>query len=152
MRHTIVLAAGALALATSAAAIEPGNWSSTMRTVDIDLPGEMPAQVSDMIRTQMMQNARSSTSCVTQEDIDNAPEQMFDQTEGQCEYSRFEMADGVLDAEAQCATEQGTMNMTMTGSYTDTTYSMVSNVQMQSPMGAMNMTAEIEGERIGECG
>lgn len=150
MRRLLFISAIAL-IATSAAAIEPGEWSSTTRMTDIGLPANVPAQVADMMRRQMNDNAMTSSSCVTQDDIDNAPERMFQESQGQCEYSQFDMSGGALSAVAQCTTDQGTMDMTMSGTYTDTTYAMIMNMQMESPMGSMTFTSEVSGQRVGPC-
>ncbi|TIX50548.1 DUF3617 domain-containing protein [Alteraurantiacibacter aquimixticola] len=155
MRRIAICSVIALATASAAAAIEPGEWQSNMRVTDIQLPGNLQPEIADMIRTQMGQNVQRATTCLTQADIDNAPQQMFDQTGGQCEYSQFDMSGGKLDAVAQCDTGQGMMDMAMSGTYTDTTYNMTMNMnmemQMEGPMGSMQMSATISGERTGDC-
>lgn len=150
MRRLLFVSAIALA-ATSAAAIEPGEWTSTSRMTDIGLPADVPAQVADMIRNQMNSNAMTSSSCITRDDLDNAPERMFRDSQGQCEYSQFEMSGGRLNAVAQCTTDQGVMDMVMSGTYTDSTYAMTMNMDMDSPMGAMTFTSQVSGERTGPC-
>lgn len=151
MRRPIILAAcTSLAIGTSAAAIDPGEWQSTTQMVDMELPSEVPPQVADMIRQQMGE-ATTSAMCITQEDIDEAPQRMFDQSEGQCSYSKFSMEGGQLNATATCDTGQGTLTMRMSGSYTDTTYEMQMSMNGDAGMGPMAMTYATTGERVGAC-
>lgn len=154
MRRPITLALAipiAILAASAAAAIEPGEWQSSSRMTDITLPGNLPEQVGEMMRRQLNERVMSSTQCITQEDIEQAPEQMFEMSEGQCEYSDFQMSGGRLNAVAQCNMPQGAMTMTMTGEYTDTTYTMTMVMEGDSGMGNMAITSEVEGERIGPC-
>lgn len=153
MRRIAIAACIALAglAATSALAIEPGEWTTSTRMTDIQLPADMPAEMGAMMRRMMMENVTTASSCITQEQIDNAPQQMFRETQGECDYSHFEMANGVLDAAAQCRSDQGNMDMTMTGSYTDTTYAMEMHMVLDGPMGQMQMTAHTDGQRTGPC-
>lgn len=151
MRRTTILATLALAATSvAAAAIEPGEWRSTTQMSDIALPGDLPPQVMDMMRRQMGQ-AMSNTQCITQQDIDEAPEQMFEQSDGDCSYSDFDMSGGSIAAVAVCNTEGGRMTMTMDGSYTDTTYVMEMRMQGDMGMGPMTMTYSTTGERVGAC-
>lgn len=141
----------ALTIAASAAAIEPGNWEATSRATDVQLPGEMPPQVRDMIRDAMSNRSFSSTTCVTQDDLDNAPENMFRESGGDCRYTEFDMSGGTMHGVAQCNTDDGRMTMRMDGTYTDTTYNMTMVMNGDVGMGEMAMTYEVTGRRLGEC-
>lgn len=141
----------ALTIAASAAAIEPGNWEATSQATDVQLPGEMPPQVADMIRDAMSNRSFSSTSCITQDDIDNAPEDMFRESGGDCRYSEFDMDGGTMHGVAQCNTDQGTMTMTMDGTYTDSSYDMTMTMNGDVGMGPMSMTYAVTGRRLGAC-
>lgn len=151
MRRKTIAATVCMALATSAAAIEPGQWRSTTQIVEVTMPETMPAQVAQLVRQQLGDRALTSANCITQDEIDNAPERMFAESQGRCEYSRFDMADGTIQAAAQCQTDQGTMDMTMHGTYTASAYAMTMEMQAQTPMGAMTFTSDISGERTGPC-
>ena len=151
MRRTSAITIVAILLvATSAAAIEPGEWRSETQMVDVQLPPSFPAAATEMMRGQM-ERVMSNSSCISQEDIDSAPEQMFQQTDGECQYSDFEMADGRLNATAQCRTPQGQMTMVMTGTYTDSEYDMEFVNTGDMGMGGMKMTFHTTGQRIGPC-
>lgn len=141
----------ALTIAASAAAIEPGNWEATSQATDIQLSGDFPPEVADMVRNALGDRSFTSTSCVTQEDLDQAPERMFEESGGECRYTEFDMSGGTMRGVAQCDTDEGQMNMTINGTYTDTTYEMTMVMDGDVGMGPMSMTYAVTGRRIGEC-
>lgn len=147
----ITLGIIALTVAASAAAIEPGNWEASSETTDIQLSGDLPPQVANMIRDAMNDRRMTSTNCITQDQIDNAPENLFQQSEGQCRYTEFSMSGGSMHGVAQCNMDQGTMNMTMDGTYTASTYDMDMTMTGDMGMGPMSMAMHVTGQRIGEC-
>lgn len=152
MRKNLIIGGVAILIATSAtAAIQPGEWRSTTQMADIQLPAEIPAQIANMVRDQMSK-AITTTQCITQEDIDQSPEQMFQQSGGQCRYSTFEMDNGIINSVAVCDVEGNSMTMTMRGTYTDTTFTMSMNMQGDAGMGQTTMTYNTSGERLGNCG
>ncbi|WAT17845.1 DUF3617 domain-containing protein [Aurantiacibacter sp. MUD11] len=147
----IVIGIAALGIAASAAAIEPGNWEATSRMVDIELPDSIPAETAGMVRQMLGDRTFTSTTCVTADQIQNAPENLFRETNGDCQYSEFDMSGGTLHAVAQCNTEEGTMTMTMDGTYTDTTYDMTMAMRGDMGMGPMTMNYAVTGRRVGTC-
>lgn len=150
MRKTM-LGIVALTIAASAAAIEPGNWEASSQATDIQLSGDLPPQVANMVRDAINDRRMTSTNCITQDQIDNAPENLFQESEGQCRYTEFSMSGGTLHGVAQCTMEQGTMNMTMDGTYTASTYDMDMTMTGDMGMGPMSMSMHVTGRRIGEC-
>jgi len=151
MRKLAIAGLATIAVATSAWAIEPGNWEATSRLNDVTLPPDMPPQAADMMRSMLGGEGITSQSCVTQEDLDQSPERMFEESNGECRYTEFEMSGGTVHGVAQCQSDQGTMNMTMDGTYTDTTYEMTMSMQGNMGMGPMTMTFDVTGRRLGAC-
>lgn len=141
----------ALAIATSAYAIEPGKWEATSRMTDIQLPPGMPPQAADMVRQIMGGDGQTSQTCMTLDDLGNSPRRMFDETNGECQLSDVEVSGGNIHAVAQCVNDDGAMNMTMDGTYTATTYEMTMLMQGDMGMGAMTLTFNETGRRLGEC-
>ncbi len=145
----VILAAHAPVLA-----IQPGQWQTSGRMTDIDitLPAGMPAGMVDMMKKQMLGKVHSMKQCITQSDIDDAPEKMFQQSDGQCSYEKFDMSGGKLDAVAVCRMEQGmTMRMTMTGTHNATSFQSRMVMTGDGPTGPMRMINEGTGTRIGDC-
>ncbi|MGB7406747.1 MAG: DUF3617 domain-containing protein [Pacificimonas sp.] len=154
MNRILIATIASCALVTPALAIEPGSWKSTGEVVSFDMamPPGMPASVTDMIKKQMTGKPHSSTQCIKAEDIENAPEKMFKQSNGDCRYTTFDMSGGKLDAVAKCSMEGATMTMTMTGSYTDTTYDSRMEMTGDAGMGKMTIISVGNGTRVGDCG
>lgn len=122
-----------------------------MTNFHMDLPAGTPDGVKDMIRQQMGERTYTSSQCLTAEDIDQAPEKLFRESKGQCEYSNFDMSDGRLDATAQCDMDGQTMTMTMTGTHGPNSYESEMVMSGRTPAGALRMTMVATGERVGPC-
>lgn len=151
MRKLAITGLAILAIGTSAWAIEPGNWEATSRLNDLQLPPDLPPQAADMMRTMLGGEGMTTQNCVTQDDLDNAPENIFNETDGECRYTEFEMAGGEIHAIAECQSDEGTMNMQMDGSYTASTYEMTMQMRGDMGMGPMTMIFDVTGKRLGPC-
>ncbi|MFB0610910.1 DUF3617 domain-containing protein [Aurantiacibacter poecillastricola] len=151
MRKLALAGLATIGIATSALAIEPGNWESTSRMVDIEVPADMPPQVADMMRQMLGGEGMTNRSCVTQEDLDNAPERLFAESDGECEYTEFDMSAGTMRGVARCNSDAGTMTMTMDGTYADTTYEGTMRMQGDMGMGPTTMVFDVAGTRLGDC-
>ncbi|MEE4350994.1 MAG: DUF3617 domain-containing protein [Pacificimonas sp.] len=156
MNRKLFLGAALAALPEAAFATpNPGLWEVKGKTTDVAFSSDaIPAAMLDMIKNQIMsQPGQDHQQCVTAEDIENAPEMLVKSSESACEYERFDMSGGTLDAVAVCNFPQGgTGRMDMTGRYTDTTYTTRSKITMaDGPMGSMTIHAESTGTRIGDC-
>lgn len=141
-----LLAAGGLLSASAASDVQPGQWESTAQIVAVEGEG-LPPGMADMMTGQV----QTVSYCMTQEEIDNSPQAMFDQSDGQCQYTDFNMGGGRLDATAVCNTPQGSMQMTMNGTYTPTTFESENRMVMSTPMGNITMRAKSTGKRTGAC-
>lgn len=132
--------------AFAAPQITPGEWEVRSKVTSIAVSGMSP---------EMMQAMKGKGSvirhCITPEQAEKTPEQLFKATEGTCSYSRFSMKGGRLDAVMQCAQPHGKMIGTIRGSYTPVSYQMVSEMKMTGPHGKMAMTSVGSGKRIGAC-
>lgn len=151
-RAASFIAAAAL-VATAAGAIEPGEWKTETRTTDfhMELPAGAPPGMEDMIRQRMGDRSFTNSQCLTAEDIDEAPEQLFRESEGQCEYSEFDMSNGQMNAVAQCNMEGQTMTMVMTGTHGADSYRSEMVMNGETPAGEMRITMKATGERVGPC-
>ena len=139
--------------AAAAQSMSPGLWETTSRTTDFDmqLPPGVPAGMMDMVKQQMSSRSHSMQQCITRADLEEAPEKLFQESDGQCRYERFSMEGGELDAVANCRMQGMSMKMEMSGSYTPTTYDSRVVLQGSGDMGPVTMTMEGEGRRIGDC-
>ena len=133
------IAALCASVALSAAAdtpnIEPGEWENTS-TVTFTSEFPIPDQ-SD-----------TSTSCITEEDINNGD--FMEDMEG-CTITERDMRSDGMDYSMEC--DSGGMAMTMTATMEFNGDTMEGTVEgdMESPMGPMEMTVTLDGRRIGDC-
>ncbi len=147
------LLAAAVALLTITASnsdIVPGNWETTVTLNDITLSPGAPPGMAEGMRAAMGGDGITSQSCVTQEDIDEGPENFLNGSGDNCEYSDMQMTNGIIRGSAIC---ESNMNIVLEGTYTDTTYSMnvTANGDMGEEMGPMTLSMAIEGRRLGDC-
>lgn len=137
------------------ARLAAGQWETTTTVTRLDIPG-MPANVRDEVNRQM-NRVTTVSHCVTEADSEiNAQELFRKSAEGMCDYDRFTMSDGRIDAAMTCAGGEGggTTNVTMRGAYTPNDYRVDMTMQASMPKmpgGGMTMAAMSTGKRIGDC-
>lgn len=141
-----VIIFGGMLSASAPNDIQAGQWESTSQITSVEGEG-LPPGMADMMTSQV----QTTSYCMTQAEIDDNPQAMFDQSDGQCQYTDFNMGGGRLDATAVCNTPQGSMQMEMSGTYTATTFQSENRMVMNTPMGNITMTAKSSGKRTGAC-
>ncbi len=143
----VAVAIAALSVtAAGAGEINPGQWTTSGTVTAVDMPG-MPPEMLGMMKKRPI----SHSYCLTQAEIDKGPKRMFSEGNGECSYSKFNMAGGRLNAVMQCKGPQGNAQMTMLGTYTPDSYSSVNIMVMDGPQGKMRMTTKLSGKRTGPC-
>jgi len=141
MMTRTIAAALTLGLATFAVAetpnIEPGLWKyENNMTFSGDVP--IPDQ------------SQSSEECVTSEDI--AEGDAFLQDVDECDITHKDLRRDGMDYSMVCTQPDGTqMTMDATMAFAGDTATGTINGNMETPMGAMQMTINVAGERIGDC-
>jgi hypothetical protein len=68
-----------------------------------------------------------------------------------CEITQFSMKNGKVELLMNCTPDNGTMNMKITGSYSTTSYSIYSDMQLEMNGLIMNMTSITKAKRLGDC-
>ncbi len=139
------LAAAPLA-AFAGAALSPGQWASTGTVTGVDMPGMPPEALAMMKRRPI-----SHSYCLTAEQAAKDPRQLFKGDNGECQFTRFDMAGGKLNATMQCNGPQGKMRMTMLGTYSASSYESTNVMVVEGPRGNMRMTTKMSGKRTGAC-
>ncbi len=143
----LLAAAAAMPLAAfTGGALSPGKWVSTGTVTSIDMPG-MPPEALAMMKKRPINHSY----CLTPEQAEKDPRQMFKGDNSECQYTKFDMARGKLSATMQCNGPQGKMRMTMLGTYSATTYESTNTMVVEGPRGNMRMTSKISGKRTGGC-
>ncbi|QOC22514.1 DUF3617 family protein [Wenzhouxiangella sp. AB-CW3] len=141
MRLKVIATATLLLFGLSAVAetpnIEPGMWEyHNKMTFQSDVP--IPDQ------------EHTNQECVTLEDIERGDAFLEDVEE--CDITNQEIRSDGMDYSMSCHGPDGT-EMTMDASmqfYGDRTTGTIHG-EMDTPMGPMQMTIELTGERIGDC-
>ena len=162
MRNFSLLAAGIAAIAVTAACSkgpdhqQPGEWETVTTIKSVETPGA-PPQVAEMARARVGQ-AQTNRECLTQERA-NDPlgdmRRMLSQNGGQgCTFTDQTFGGGTIRIRGTCQAPggQGSMQLSMDGSFTETTLQGTMEVNAQGAGGAgMHATTELRGRRIGDC-
>lgn len=95
----------------------------------------------------------TTTNCITAEDLDQDPASVFADTAAaeNCELEEFEMADGIMSMHMVCNSDEGGLEMTTEGAYTESSYSMNSTIVISAGETRMTTTATVAGTRVGDC-
>lgn len=137
--------------------ITPGQWTNETEILSIDMSGVPEAEKPMLaaVTKAMVGKKQSFSNCVSEEEAKRPAAGMFSGgNKGDCTYDSFAMAGGKMDAVMTCKGKggPGAMNMTLSGTYSDTDYAM--NVTMKvSGQGqpAMAFKARNTGKRTGAC-
>jgi len=139
--------------------LEPGNWESKVEIVDVNfdkakLPPEARGMTEALMKA-MVGKVTTSKNCLTPEEAAN-PDAGF-LTGGEkkdCEYKRFDLSGGKIDAAMICkGDQQGQQGeFTLSGDYSPTSYTMAMVMNISSPgTGTMVIKAKNASRRIGAC-
>jgi hypothetical protein len=136
----------------AAANLKPqaGRWESTMKIDKMEMANMPPAAQEAMNKRSNV--SQTFASCLTQAEADKPDASFFQKGAQDCKYDHFVMEGGRIDAQMQCNQDNRKMKMTMSGTYSQTAYTMniKSEGEMQPGMPvAMDMS--ITARRTGEC-
>lgn len=139
--------AGRAADRSGAVRPKAGKYEATMRLSGMDMPG-MPAEMAGG------EGFTTTTEyCLTQEEVDSGWEGMMKEgQEGDCNYERFDIDGGEMDAVMVCKSPDGDMRMEFSGTVgetaSDLTATMTGGID-GGEQGTMSFSAR--HRRIGEC-
>lgn len=147
-------AADPAAAAKAARAAQPfaaGQWESTTTISTVEMAG-VPAGAMD----RMAGTETKVSYCMTPEQAAQSPQDMLSKSaRGTCDYERFDMAGGRIDARMRCAGGEagGTSVVEMNGTYASDRYEMAMEMTVTAPgmPGDMVMKASTVGRRTGAC-
>ncbi|MDE2437348.1 MAG: DUF3617 domain-containing protein [Sphingomonadales bacterium] len=134
---------------------EPGKYRTTMKVIDVRIPG-MDAARAEKMKEMFGSTGRSFDFCLSKEDADKGFEELNKRTtQGNCTYDRFDAGNGTLDAKVTCQTGKGmTTTSEMHGTYSPTGSKMTMKSDTNAPGmpgQGMHIEAEVTNERLGEC-
>lgn len=143
------LAGGALAFmvliaAGSAPIIQPGKWEARVETLDINMPGAPPQMLA-----ALKGRASTVTTCVTAEQASRDPATVLHSAKN-CRFLNHQFGGGTISSNLVCTGPTGQMNVTSSGTYTRTSYSVTGKAVMTGKR-AMTMTTRTSGRWLGPC-
>lgn len=134
---------------------EPGKYRTTMKIIDVSIPGMDPARAAQM-KNMFGATGKTTEFCLSKADADKGFEELNKRAaQGDCTYDNFNAGGGRIDARMTCRTGRGmTMAYEMHGTFSSTgsQMSMKSDAAMAGMPGkGMHIEAEVKNERIGDC-
>lgn len=134
--------------------IQPGLWETSSEVLEMAMPG-MPAGVSPDMLKRMKPAKTLVRACITPQQAANPSANMLAaQRDHKCDVRKMAMSGGMVSIAMRCADPKrgSTMDMTMTGRYSRTDYSMVGDMKMSGARGmAMSMKTRVISKRVGDC-
>jgi hypothetical protein len=141
LRTPILLAAApALLAAASDAPIQPGNWQETATVLDVQASGIF----GGMLRA-MKGKSKDSQVCITPAQAADGLRSTMDTSKNKCRFTHYSMTGGRIDAALTC---QGNLTIRMAGSYTPTSFEIISDAAKGA---GMTMRTKTVGKRVGGC-
>lgn len=138
----------------------PGQYETSVEMIDFSIPG-LPAQQAKQMKSMMGgMGDQTSAYCLTSEEAEKGfEESVRKMTEGtgemNCEFGRFAVDGGKLDAALSCKGPQGmNADIDLTGTATAETSAMRMKMVQKAKMipgGEMRMEMQMNSRRIGEC-
>lgn len=127
--------------ALAAPKVTPGQWQSTVTVDSMSMPG-VPASALAAMKRQPM----TTSYCLTPQEAEADPRKIL-AADKSCKMDRFSFTGGRIESAMTCKTEQGPATITMTGTYTPTSYAMASTMKS----GPMTMSSRVTAKRLGPC-
>ncbi|MGB7417625.1 MAG: DUF3617 domain-containing protein [Erythrobacter sp.] len=127
---------------------EAGQYRSQITFESFDMPGA-PPELAGMMRQRM---SREFSFCLTPDEAEEGYREIATRSqEGDCEYNRFDVEDGAIDAAFTCKADGRTFDMTLAGTGTPTTSNMLITMAGDMGMGPGTVVMRVRHERIGAC-
>ena len=128
--------------------LQPGRWETKTRIDYVDKAG-----LTDESRNQIQNQESALDQCLPETEARRPDANFFAGGDGsECEYKRFAMQRGSLDAVMSCTATPGSIELSVTGTYTRTRYSLDATAATTGVPGAPSRTtAKLEGSWLGPC-
>ncbi|MFZ2032072.1 MAG: DUF3617 domain-containing protein [Vitreimonas sp.] len=142
-------APGATQVNPVGAALQPGQYRTTVTIVSMNMPG-MPAGMAEKMRAQ----PNVSEDCMTTDDVaELTRKSLVNEDSGQhCTENSINSANGRINGTATCNNgDGGSYTMQMHGTYGSNHVEMDMTMSGQTPMGPMQQQMHMVTDRIGEC-
>jgi hypothetical protein len=138
----------------------PGQYETSVEMIDFSIPG-IPAQQAEQMKSMMGgMGGKASAYCLTPAEAEKGfEESVRKMTEGtggmECEFGRFAVDGGKLDAALTCKGPQGmNADIALAGTAAAETSSMRMKMVQKAAMipgGEVRMEMRMDSKRIGDC-
>lgn len=135
----------------------PGQYETQVELLDLSMPGMPQAQTDQMRQIIGDRLAVGSAFCLTEQEAAQGPERMLQElAAADCVFNSFEMDDGSLSADMQCASAEGMEgNYLLEGEMTAESSTMTMRIDQSLPGvpggGQMQLEMRVTSQRTGEC-
>ena len=131
---------------------QPGRYRTTVRVLDVAIPG-LTGEQARAAGTMFGSQGHVSESCLRAGDALHGVQRFAQQAERcKCRYERFSAAAGKVDGAMVCTVGQGlTTRSQVSGSYTASGSVLRITAETGQGSSAMRMDSEIVSARIGDC-
>lgn len=138
----------------------PGQYQTSVEMIDFSIPGLPRGQAEQMKSMMGSMGGEASAYCLTPAEAEKGfEESVRKMTEGtgemECEFGRFAVDAGKLDAALACKGPQGMdADIALTGTATAETSSMRMKMVQKAAMipgGEVRMEMQMDSKRIGDC-
>jgi len=135
---------------------EPGQYESTMKILDLSIPGLPADQAAQMKQMMGSMSSQTHSFCLTEEEANQGFEEMIRKSQqGECTFDRFNATANAIDAKMTCKAEEGgDATITMKGTMHATSSTMDMEMDQNNadiPGGKMHMKMQVTSKRVGEC-
>jgi hypothetical protein len=132
--------------------LKAGEWKVSSTLEEMNIPGLPPEAQTEMKRVMGERGNATYQYCLTPEQAKRPGGKFFNrQADKNCRYDHFTMGKGKVDAVMRCAAPEGSMTMTIAGTYSADSYSTHVAMDMGGRDGSMKMKMRSEAKRVGEC-
>jgi hypothetical protein len=141
--------ADVVAATSDPGAFRAGRWETKTEIGSVSNSG-----LNAQGRAELVAQESALDQCLPTDEVRRPDANFFAGGDGsECQYTRFAMANGQLDATMSCTATPGTITLALAGTYTPTRYALDATATNSGTPGApMTTTARLSGTWLGPCG
>ena len=131
--------------------MKPGEWETTVETLEVEMPG-MTGAMKDQMTKALMDTRQTMKTCISEEEAKKPPMDRLTQMQD-CTYEKYELDGGDLDSTLVCKVQGSTMRMEIDGKLASETFDMENEMETTMPGGSQKIKtkARVTGRYLGPC-
>jgi hypothetical protein len=133
--------------------LKAGQYETTVKMTDVQMPGADPALVEQMKAAMTAQAEQKEQKCMTEADIANMGNKMGNAGAkgGDCNFSKTTFAGGTIDVAGTCKSPTGDVSIAMNGTHTADSFNATMTVDADAGGQKVKATGTMTGRRTGDC-